>query len=134
MLSSCRGSPHGDDVEFSGDGFEGLVGDLKSAFTQSAPLVRANGKLYCRSVRKHARAPRRSDLRNCFGMLWFARRSVALAQNTDHLPHGSAGIQAECHGPLRVFSMVHLKDVTENNAEKKTMSYMEWWQWKSMTC
>lgn len=50
MLSSCRGSPHGDDVEFSGDGFEGLVGDLKSAFTQSAPLVRANGKLYCRSV------------------------------------------------------------------------------------
>ena len=30
-------------------GFGGVVGDLKSAFTQSLPLVRAGGKLYCKS-------------------------------------------------------------------------------------
>eukprot|EP00435_Cladocopium_sp_Y103_P063446 s1441_g25.t1 len=30
--------------------FQGVVGDLKSAFTQSLPLFRAGGKLYCRSV------------------------------------------------------------------------------------
>lgn len=30
--------------------FEGVVGDLKSAFTQSLPLVRERGPIYCRSV------------------------------------------------------------------------------------
>eukprot|EP00435_Cladocopium_sp_Y103_P071079 s134_g36.t1 len=30
--------------------FRGVIGDLKSAFTQSLPLVRKGGKLYCRSV------------------------------------------------------------------------------------
>ena len=30
-------------------GFKGLVGDLKAAFTQSLPLFRSAGKLYCRS-------------------------------------------------------------------------------------
>jgi hypothetical protein len=30
--------------------FNGVIGDLKSAFTQSLPLFRKDGKLYCRSV------------------------------------------------------------------------------------
>ena len=30
--------------------FKGAIGDLKSAFTQSLPLSRKGGKLYCRSV------------------------------------------------------------------------------------
>eukprot|EP00435_Cladocopium_sp_Y103_P043622 s1741_g12.t1 len=30
--------------------FGGVIGDLKSAFTQSLPLVRKGGKLYCRAV------------------------------------------------------------------------------------
>eukprot|EP00435_Cladocopium_sp_Y103_P070319 s238_g35.t1 len=30
--------------------FNGVIGDLKSAFTQSLPLFRKGGKLYCRSV------------------------------------------------------------------------------------
>lgn len=30
--------------------FDGLVGDLKSAFTQSLPLTRENGPIYCKAV------------------------------------------------------------------------------------
>jgi len=30
-------------------GYKGKIGDLKSAFTQSIPLVRENGTIYCRS-------------------------------------------------------------------------------------
>lgn len=54
-------------------GFKGSVGDLKSAFTQSRPLVRGGGKLYCRSCQGSMPGTQEGQLAEivlgCYGLM-----------------------------------------------------------------
>ena len=54
-------------------GFKGTVGDLKSAFTQSRPLVRDGGKLYCRSCQGSMPGTQEGQLAEivlgCYGLM-----------------------------------------------------------------
>ena len=53
--------------------FKGTVGDLKSAFTQSRPLVRDGGKLYCRSCQGSMPGTQEGQLAEivlgCYGLM-----------------------------------------------------------------